>query len=414
MAKHQQMQQLKRPEPTFRKQTTPVSQGHVSNPVSIIQRARINPKSLSHADVMQLQRSIGNRAVGKLLSGIGGLSSTAQQALVQRQEVPEKEELLQGMFERKPEQATCPSCSISHVQLEEGNLKGMSDNLKSGLEQLSGMDLSDVRVHRNSGKPEKVGALAYTQGTDIHVGPGQEKHLPHEGWHVVQQMQRRVKPTMQAMGMAINDENHLEKEADRMGEKAISLTPSSATVQTPYKRRNPQEAAGAVQGKELVIQRVFDLPTLNIAGAIGHVSTLQEMSTRRGIVGCHNKDSFMDMGDQFQITNLYDAGINGVEHVSYRMYKKDRTQQFNEIARIGERIEYELGAQEFEKTIYDPGVWSNERLTEAITEALNDANNNGVYRDGGSFRGECESYNVTFEFWCRGGVLQTFYFIEDI
>lgn len=35
----------------------------------------------------------------------------------------------------------------------------------------------------------------YSQGTDIHIGPGQEKHLPHEAWHVVQQKQGRVKPT---------------------------------------------------------------------------------------------------------------------------------------------------------------------------------------------------------------------------
>ncbi|MGH8594092.1 MAG: hypothetical protein ACREV3_09610 [Gammaproteobacteria bacterium] len=26
----------------------------------------------------------------------------------------------------------------------------------------------------------RLHALAYTQGTDIHVGPGPEQHLPHE------------------------------------------------------------------------------------------------------------------------------------------------------------------------------------------------------------------------------------------
>ncbi|HAP61901.1 MAG TPA: hypothetical protein DCR93_21180, partial [Cytophagales bacterium] len=34
-------------------------------------------------------------------------------------------------------------------------------------------------------------------GTDIHLAPGQQKHLPHEAWHVVQQKQGRVKPTLQ-------------------------------------------------------------------------------------------------------------------------------------------------------------------------------------------------------------------------
>ncbi|HEX3028806.1 MAG TPA: DUF4157 domain-containing protein, partial [Clostridia bacterium] len=332
---------------------------------------------------------------------------------IQQQEIPEEEEPLQGKMAETIQCQEIPE-EEEPLQTKRENNTGMPDSLRAGVENLSGIDMSDVRVHYNSSKPAEVGALAYTQGTNIHVAPGQERHLPHEAWHVVQQAQGRVRPTMQLKGLAANDDVGLEKEANIMGERAVSLMPSFITVQTPYKRRNPQEVAGTAQGNELVIQGVFDLASLNIAGAIDHISTLQDMSTKKGIVGCHNKDNFMNLANQFQITNLYDVGINGVEHVSYKMYKKDRTQQFNEVARVGERIEYELGAQVFEKTIYDPGVWSNERLTEAITEALNEANANGNYKDDGSFRGECESYNVTFELWCRGGVLQTFYFIEDI
>ncbi|MDD3246407.1 MAG: DUF4157 domain-containing protein [Methanosarcina sp.] len=390
MPEHQQIQQSKKPDPTFQKQSTPASQTPVSNPFSIIQRAKINPKSLTHADVMQLQRTIGNRAVGMLLTGIGN-TSTVQQAPVQRQEIPEEEEPLQGKmietiqrqeipeeeeslqgvfgkepegetcpscmqrqeipeeeeplqgkFENKPEmacsscfaapvlqrqeipeeeellqgkmigtiqrqeipeeeeslqgkmietvqrqeipekeetlqgkfqnsgQVTCPSCSaVSLIQKQEmpeeeeplqgktigtiqrqeipedeeplqgkiketiqrkeipeeeeslqtkrGNNTGMPDNLKAGVENLSGIDMSDVRVHYNSDKPAEVGALAYTQGTNIHVAPGQEKHLPHEAWHVVQQAQGRVRPTLQMKDISINDDVGLEQEADVMG-----------------------------------------------------------------------------------------------------------------------------------------------------------------------------------------------------
>lgn len=46
-------------------------------------------------------------------------------------------------------------------------------------------------------------AGAYAQGTDIHLGPGQGKHIPHEAWHVVQQKQGRVKPAMQMNGELI-------------------------------------------------------------------------------------------------------------------------------------------------------------------------------------------------------------------
>lgn len=41
--------------------------------------------------------------------------------------------------------------------------------------------------------------------------------MAHEAWHVVQQMQGRVKPTMQMKGVKINDDEGLEREADVMG-----------------------------------------------------------------------------------------------------------------------------------------------------------------------------------------------------
>jgi len=103
------------------------------------------------------------------------------------------------------------------------NHTGMPDSLKGGIEQLSGMDMSGVRVHYNSPEPEQIQAHAFTKGQDIHVAPGQEGYLPHEGWHVVQQMQGRVRPTTQAGGVDVNDDPSLEAEADRLGDKAKSV-----------------------------------------------------------------------------------------------------------------------------------------------------------------------------------------------
>jgi uncharacterized protein DUF4157 len=89
---------------------------------------------------------------------------------------------------------------------------------------LSGMDLGDVKVHYNSSQPAQLNALAYAQGNDIHIGAGQEKHLPHEAWHVVQQRQGRVQPTMQMKeGVPVNDDPGLESEADVMGAKAAQM-----------------------------------------------------------------------------------------------------------------------------------------------------------------------------------------------
>ncbi|MFA4136205.1 MULTISPECIES: DUF4157 domain-containing protein [unclassified Brevibacillus] len=142
------------PETTSKQKTAPVQkQAHL---LSLASRDALAP-----AQVVQLQQSIGNQAALQLL----------RKKVIQ----PKKNET------------------------------GMPDVLKSGLERLSGMDLSAVNVHYQSDKPKQIGALAYALGTDIHLAPGQEHHLPHEGWHVVQQMQGRVKPTlhMQDVGVSV-------------------------------------------------------------------------------------------------------------------------------------------------------------------------------------------------------------------
>lgn len=134
------------------------------------------------------------------------------------------------------------------------NKTGLPDNLKSGVENLSGHSLDDVKVHYNSSQPASLQAHAYAQGTDIHVAPGQEKHLPHEAWHVVQQKEGRVQPTKQLKGTTnINDDAGLEKEADVMGAKALSavnygsqiiqqkaIAPSLLTIQL-HKGENEQD-----------------------------------------------------------------------------------------------------------------------------------------------------------------------------
>ncbi|MHC5755974.1 MAG: eCIS core domain-containing protein, partial [Nostoc sp.] len=120
------------------------------------------------------------------------------------------------------------------VQME--NKTGLPDNLKVGIENLSGLAMDDVRVHYNSPKPAELNALAYTQGSDIHVASGQEQHLPHEAWHVVQQTQGRVKPTMQMKdGVGANHEEGMEKEADVMGAKALQ------SLKNPYQKLGLKE-----------------------------------------------------------------------------------------------------------------------------------------------------------------------------
>lgn len=129
---------------------------------------------------------------------------------------------------------------------QRSNQTGMPDALKAGVESISGYSLDDVRVHYNSPKPAQLQALAYTQGTEIHVASGQEEHLPHEAWHVVQQAQGRVQPTMQMKGkVSINDDVGLEVEADVMGAKALQAT----KIERAPAVRDSQPITGVLQAK---------------------------------------------------------------------------------------------------------------------------------------------------------------------
>jgi hypothetical protein len=107
--------------------------------------------------------------------------------------------------------------------IKKPNKTGIPDDLKTSIENLSGYSLDAVKVHYNSDKPAELEAHAYAEGTDIYIAPGQEEHLAHEVWHVVQQMGGKVKETVQLKGVGVNDDSSLEKEADAMGQKAIQL-----------------------------------------------------------------------------------------------------------------------------------------------------------------------------------------------
>jgi hypothetical protein len=147
-----------------------------TQPTALIQHARVNLGGLTPTDVLQLQRTIGNRAVAT------------------------------------------PHPLSQKTQ----NKTGIPDPLKSGIESLGGISMVGVKVHYNSPQPAQLNALAYAQGSDIHIAPGQERHLSHEAWHLVQQAQGRVRPTTQLKDrVPVNNDAGLEHEADVMGTRAM-------------------------------------------------------------------------------------------------------------------------------------------------------------------------------------------------
>jgi hypothetical protein len=102
------------------------------------------------------------------------------------------------------------------------NHVGLPDELKAAIESVSGTSPESAQIHYNSTRPAELNELASPRDSAIHVAPGQEQHLPPEAWHVVQQAQGRVKPTMQMLDVVrLDDDAGLEREADVIGTKRV-------------------------------------------------------------------------------------------------------------------------------------------------------------------------------------------------
>lgn len=172
----------------------------------------------------------------------------------------EEEEPLQGKFEivQCVEEEEPLQGKFEAVQRKSNNT-GLPDQLKSGIESMSGMSMDHVKVHYNSDKPAQLNAHAYAQGSEIHVAPGQEQHLPHEAWHVVQQAQGRVKPTMQMKtGTPVNDDVGLETEADVMGAKAMGIG-ATQLKEMAYKSSSLSMTMNPTVGSTSYVQRKTDI-----------------------------------------------------------------------------------------------------------------------------------------------------------
>lgn len=176
--------------------------------VAVRETAEPGAPTRAHGQGASLRRGLGARFLDTHIHG----------GMVQRQECAAA--------------APAPAAGSSHAAR-------LPDSLRTSVERLSGFDMSDVHVHYRSSEPARVQALAYAQGSAIHLGPGQERHLPHEAWHVVQQKQGRVRATSQffsasrpeVVGVGLNDDVSLEREADRMG--AMAARGELASPSTP-------------------------------------------------------------------------------------------------------------------------------------------------------------------------------------
>ena len=209
-----------------------------------------SPQSIAQRKISQQMHSSSRMlAQRKMLSG------KPVQRVEEDEFLQKKSEPIQRVEEEELQKkaVTDPPAQLKEQSSAKPNNTGLPDNLKSGIESLSGLSMDSVRVHYNSSQPAQLNALAYAQGTDIHVAPGQEQHLPHEAWHVVQQAQGRVQPTMQMKGAAINDDRGLEHEADVMGAKALGTGSVQLVVQ-----KNNQHSDSSQSYREVEISELSD------------------------------------------------------------------------------------------------------------------------------------------------------------
>jgi len=164
-------------EPTVRSRAARTKDVH---PAAIVQRAMISPRSLTSRDVLQLQRTIGNQAVQRLLGHPGPTdvkshSRTKPSETAGQAEVPS----IVNEVVRSPGQPLEPASR---------------DFMESRFQH----DFSAVRVHTGSEAAEAARAIqarAFTVGPDIVFGHGEfapgtsegKRLMAHELSHVIQQ-----------------------------------------------------------------------------------------------------------------------------------------------------------------------------------------------------------------------------------
>jgi GNAT superfamily N-acetyltransferase len=107
--------------------------------------------------------------------------------------------------------------------LASGGGKPLPEMVRGKMEAALGADFSSVRVHVGP-QAERIGAIAFTIGSDIYFAPGRyqpdtlhgQQLLGHELAHVVQQRAGRVRNPI-GSELAVVQDHALEAEADRLG-----------------------------------------------------------------------------------------------------------------------------------------------------------------------------------------------------
>jgi hypothetical protein len=228
--------------------------------------------------------------------------------VAQRVEFDEEEELLQGKFSNTAQRA---------AEVERPNLTGIPNTMKTQFENTSGFSFDDVRVHYNSDKPAQLSALAYTQGNQVHIAPGQEKYLGHELGHVVQQKLGIVKPTTSIGGVAVNDDVGLERMANGFSHVASFFKNTDISLkQNVTQRHIKSEVVQKVDWPGMTVGAELEISGLSLAISDRAPDKCGEIQDQSGNALW---DVTTDMGNQFYT----DAWLGKVELISTPVAQTD-------------------------------------------------------------------------------------------
>jgi hypothetical protein len=252
------------------------------DPRAIVQRAALAPKSLRPADILRLQQTLGNRAVGRLLSQLSPAPSLVQAKLavnvpgdkyeqeadriaeevtqrpaVQRAELEDEEdEDKQPSVVTKPQPSPLAGGAFEageafeqHLHAARGQGQALPPALKEDFETKFGADFGAVRVHADAGSAEMnraIQAKAFTHAQDIYLGAGQyspestagKRLLAHELTHVVQQVGEQIQP---------KEEGKQQLRTKTIPVKSIGVSQHSVQLDL-IQRKYLDDPAGPTQG----------------------------------------------------------------------------------------------------------------------------------------------------------------------
>jgi hypothetical protein len=204
-------------------------------PGAILQRAAL--ESLRPVEVVRMQQTLGNRAVGELLGRSSSSSPRIQAKLTinapgdeyereadrvaeqmmhvppaERAELEDEDEEPEVMTKREPAHGVSGAFEAGEefeqqLNVTRGQGQPLPPTLKQEFETRFGADFSRVRIHadvRSAEMNRAIQARAFTHAQDIYLGAGQygpdstagKRLLAHELTHVVQQSMNNCTPSM--------------------------------------------------------------------------------------------------------------------------------------------------------------------------------------------------------------------------